>query len=230
MFGEWTKFKELWILLLPVLLSFIFGMSNVKSESCRPFISTINNVDKCPENKTEWLKANERKQCNQINPKCTEIQYHCLPDRFHGNFIEVCAAPKVIVGHHCPYYDMEINSIEPNFNQQCREDANQCPEVYHSNSVYKYQGCYKGSVNNKKAQTNDNRNPNIIETNDRMLQFGFFVICMLLVTQIILFIVLLLCQDGCRRCLKRINQRLTKTRYPGKDKENKQFITEKNET
>lgn len=69
-----------------------------KSESCRPFISTINKVDKCPENKTEWLKANERKQCNQINPKCTEIQYHCLPDRFHRNFIEVCAAPKVIVG------------------------------------------------------------------------------------------------------------------------------------
>lgn len=69
-----------------------------KSESCSPFISTKNNVDKCPENKTEWLKAKERKQCNQINPKCNETQYHCLPDRFHGHFIEVCAAPKVIVG------------------------------------------------------------------------------------------------------------------------------------
>lgn len=69
-----------------------------KSESCPPFISTINNVDKCPRNKTEWLKAAERKQCNQINPICTDIQYHCLPDRFHGLFIEVCAAPKIIVG------------------------------------------------------------------------------------------------------------------------------------
>lgn len=69
-----------------------------KSESCPPFISTINNVDKCPGNKTEWLKAAERKQCNQINPICTDIQYHCLPDRFHGLFIEVCAAPKIIVG------------------------------------------------------------------------------------------------------------------------------------
>lgn len=69
-----------------------------KSESCPPFISPINNVDKCPENKTEWLKATERKQCNRINPKCTEIHYHCLPDRFLGQFIEVCAAPKLIVG------------------------------------------------------------------------------------------------------------------------------------
>lgn len=69
-----------------------------KSENCPPFISTINNVDKCPENEAEWLKAKERKQCSQNTINCTEIQYHCLPDRFHEHFFEVCAEPKFIVG------------------------------------------------------------------------------------------------------------------------------------
>lgn len=87
-----------------------------KSESCSPLISTINNVDKCPENRTEWLKAAERKQCNQINPICTDIQYHCLPDRFHGLFIEVCAAPKIIVGKKTLFKKyFQINTTMNNF-------------------------------------------------------------------------------------------------------------------
>lgn len=227
MFRELTQFKELWI--LPVMLSFILGMHNVKSESCPPFISTINNVDKCPENKTEWLKATERKQCNRINPKCTEIHYHCLPDRFLGQFIEVCAAPKLIVGHNCPFYDLERNSIEPNFNQQCREDENPCPEIYYSSSVFKYQGCYKESLDNKKAQTNDNRNPHIFETNYRMPQIGFHEICMLLIAQIILSLIIIFCQDGCKQCLKRIYQRFTKMKHLVIGKEKKLFIPEQDE-
>lgn len=222
MLRELTQFKELWI--LPVMLSFILGMPNVKSESCPPFISTINTVDKCPENNTEWLKAKERKQCNRVNPKCTDIQYHCLPDRFHGHFIEVCAAPKIIVGHNCPFYDFERNSIEQNFNQQCREDENPCPDVYHSSSVFKYQGCYREILNNKKAPPNDNRNPNIIETNDRMLLYGFPVLCMLLVTQIILSLILILCQDGCKRCLERNYHCFTKRKH--QVKEQMQFLPE----
>lgn len=227
MFGELTQFKELWI--LPVMLYVILGMPNVKSESCSPLISTINNVDKCPENRTEWLKAAERKQCNQINPICTDIQYHCLPDRFHGLFIEVCAAPKIIVGHHCPFYDWEFNSIEPNFNQKCKEDENPCPEVYHSSSVFKHQGCYQESLNDKKAQTNDNSNPYIIETNYRMPQIGFHEICMLLVAQIILSLIIIFCQDGCKQCLKRIYQRFTKMKHLVIGKEKKQFIPEQDE-
>lgn len=230
MFRKWMKFKDLRILLLPVFLSCFFGISNVKSETCPPLISTINIVDKCPVNETEWLKAKGKKQCSlQITNNCTDVQYHCLADRFHERFVEVCAEPKFIVGQHCPFYDLDFTRIEPNFNQPCRDPLNPCPAVYNSSSVYKYQGCLKKSLVNERAHVNSNSNPDIIEINYKVLQSGLSVLYMLLIIQALLLLILICCQDGCKRCLKKIYQRLRKRGYPVKDEENVQFIKDNQE-
>lgn len=45
--------------------------------------------------------AKDIKQCYWISQKCTKperFEYHCLPDRYHKQFIEVCAPTKWIVG------------------------------------------------------------------------------------------------------------------------------------
>lgn len=41
-------------------------------------------------------------------------------------------------GHHCPFNDLEHNTIEPNFDRPCKNHVGQyCPVVYYSSSIYK---------------------------------------------------------------------------------------------
>lgn len=135
------------ILALELALICIFMNARlVPAKSCSQSIPTVTIVDACPESKEEWIKAKERKQCYQITQNCTspdKFTYHCLPNRFLDRFVEVCAPVQNIVGQHCSFYDMDTNSVRANFHQSCREYVIPCPIVYHSNLVFKYQGCYK---------------------------------------------------------------------------------------
>lgn len=70
-------------------------------EACFQSIPTISIVDHCPKDFSEWMIAKDIKQCYWISQKCTKperFEYHCLPDRYHKQFIEVCAPTKWIVG------------------------------------------------------------------------------------------------------------------------------------
>lgn len=113
---------------------------------CPQSIPTETVVKTCPVDNNEWIKAKERKQCHLIIHNCTDndkFQYHCLPNKFLDKLVEVCTPTKVIVGQHCPCYDMQRKTIVPNFYQRCSSDLNPCPHVYSSVQVYKYQRCYE---------------------------------------------------------------------------------------
>lgn len=137
-------FKKLIFFCLHTVMNLrLFPASNTTEEACFQSIPTISIVDHCPKDFSEWMIAKDIKQCYWISQKCTKperFEYHCLPDRYHKQFIEVCAPTKWIVGMNCPFYDMEKHIIEPNYNHKCK---GQCPQYYCSSSVYEYPGCFE---------------------------------------------------------------------------------------
>lgn len=163
---------------------------------CPQSIPTLNKADACPKTLTEWIKAKERKRCNLISQNCTtkeEFEYHCLPNTVTGLFVELCAPPKVIVGYHCPIYDMERNTIEANFNEPCKDHLKPCEEVYKSNSAYKYQDCFTG---NNKKMANNNAAPIIISNDYTALMIA---ICIFLCVVVGLLLIQICCPGYCKR-------------------------------
>lgn len=182
------------------LLSVVFVILSQRCANgeggCPQSIPTLNEADACPKTITEWIKAKERKQCYLISQNCTtkkEFEYHCLPNTVTGLFVELCAPPKVIVGYHCPIYDMERNTIEANFNEPCKDHLKPCEEVYKSNSAYKYQDCFTG--NNIKT-ANNNAAPIIISNDYTALMIA---ICIFLCVVVGLLLIQICCPGYCKR-------------------------------
>lgn len=168
----------------------------VKGKGCPQSIPTINEVYACPKTILEWTKAKERKQCNLIRQNCTtkeDFEYHCLPNAVLGMFVELCAPSKIIVGYHCPSYDMERNNIVANFDQPCKDHLIPCEVVYKSNFVYKYQECFKGR-NNK--ETNDVAAP-IVITNDYSV--FMYIICIFLSVCVLVLFIHVCCPGYCQQ-------------------------------
>lgn len=188
-------------LLFPLpLLIFVSTLNQqcVRGEGCLQSIPTLNEVDACPKGTLEWTRAKERKRCYLISQNCTttkEFEYHCLPNTVIGLFVELCAPPKVIVGYHCPSYDMERNIIEANFNQPCKDHLKPCEEVYKSNTVYKYQECFKEN-NNKEA--NNAAAPIIIAMDYSVFMY---VICIFLSVCVLLLTIHVCCPGYCQKFL-----------------------------
>lgn len=150
--------KQSIVLTIALICTCILNAQLVPAKSCNQSIPTVTIVDACPESKEEWEKATERKQCYQITQNCTapeKFTYHCLPNRFHDRFVEVCAPVQNIVGQHCSFYDMDTNSVRANFHQSCREYVIPCPVVYYSNSVFKYRECCKIIQRKNTTHTNE---------------------------------------------------------------------------
>lgn len=191
--------------LQPLKHLFVYGILCLQnaditvSKMCPQSIPTETEVQTCPNDTTEWIKAKEKKQCNLIIHNCTEkdkFQYHCLPNKVLDKLVEVCAPTKVIVGQHCPYYDIKRNTIEPNFNQRCNSDA--CPNVYSSNEAYRYKSCYKEI---KKMDTREvtPRNKLSLEVSDSYpdLAIGIYIICGVLLVMLVLLIIRFICLYAC---------------------------------
>lgn len=135
----------------------IYFVPKVSCEGCLESIPTIAVVNRCPKDISEWIKSKSRKQCHLVHQNCTTLErfeYHCLPDKYHESFIEVCAPRKNIVGGHCPFYDEEENSVAINLYQSCKEHTTPCPDLYNSNVAYRYQECYTDAL---KRNTDDNK-------------------------------------------------------------------------
>lgn len=179
---------------IPHQVLFLLYLQNVVivvSKSCFQSIPTQTIVESCPEDSTEWIKASDKKQCNRISHNCSEIddfQYHCLPNRLLNKLVEVCAPTKVIVGQHCPYYDLQRAIIEPNFNQPCSSHSDPCAIVYSSSVTYKYQQCYK-EIKGKKATLASYESKVKLDVSDSnpALLIGIFVIGAILIIIVILF-------------------------------------------
>lgn len=194
--------------LQPLKLLFVYGILCLQnaditvSKSCPQSIPTETVVQACPKYKTEWIKAKEKKQCNLIIHNCTEkdkFQYHCLPNKVLDMLVEVCAPTKVIVGQHCPYYDIELHSIEPNFNQRCNSDT--CPNVYSSNEAYRYKSCYE-EIKKKDTRQISPGNKLSLEVSDSYpeLAIGIYIICGLLVVVSVFIIIRFICLYPCCQC------------------------------
>lgn len=200
--------------------------SNTTEEACLHSIPTISIVDHCPKDFSEWMVAKERKQCHWISQKCTKPErfaYHCLPDRYHKQFIEVCAPTKWIVGENCPYYNMEKHVIEPNYNHPCK---GQCPQYYCSSSVYEYQECF-GRM--QKKSTNDKNEENVIYVK------GDNQGCNQPINFLLIILVVLLCLHLCFRLYEKCQPNgfyrcLSKKSSTENDEESEELKLEQNKT
>lgn len=194
------------------MFALIGNMPNARGEGCFQSIPTISFVEACPTDLLEWIKANERKQCHMVVQNCTtksKFEYHCLSTKSFSVFLELCAPTKVIVGHHCPFYDLEHNTIEPNFDQPCKHHIEQyCPAVYNSSSIYKYGECYNEiSGMKKRKKIKDELGLISNEVDVTLFDKGFYLICVLLGMLIVLSLIQLRCPRCCYEKLKRIYQR-----------------------
>lgn len=192
----------------PLKLLLVYGILCLQnayitaSKNCQQSIPTETVVQACPKDKTEWIKAKEKKQCDSIIHNCTEkdkFQYHCLPNKVLDMLVEVCAPTKIIVGQHCPYYDTERHSIEPNFNQRCNSDR--CSNVYSSNETYRYKSCYE-EIKKMDARQVSPGNKLSLEVSDNYpeLAIGIYITWVLLLVVLVLIIVQCICLYPCCKC------------------------------
>lgn len=183
--------QTLMLLLVPAFLC-LQNAVTIEGDGCPQSIPTENVVEACPADSTEWIKAKEKKLCHLMIQNCTDkdrFQYHCLPNKFLDILVEVCAPNKVIVGQHCPYYDMQRKTIEPNFNQPCNSGSNPCQPVYSSSEVYKYQICYD-EIKEKETKRVTVEKRISLEVSDsyQELAIGLYMICGLLGVVLILHV------------------------------------------
>lgn len=201
--------KMLTIYPIVKLMTFILILNyiNANFEPCPFSIPTVSVVKKCPKEKTEWETAREKKQCHWITQNCTvaeKFQYHCLPTDTSGIFVEVCIPTIQIVGQFCPIYDMDLNQIRHDYQKACKDHHNPCPNVYISDIVHKYQGCFEAIVNSKKSY--DTKNPELTEPNGAGVVPGFVMICLILIILVILKLIQMFCLKECKKLLERFGQ------------------------
>lgn len=188
-----------------ILFGFTLNQTNVRGEGCLQSIPTRTVVAACPKGITEWIKAKKRKMCHSISQNCTaadKFEYHCLPNTLLDLFVEVCAPTKVIIGKHCPSYDMELNIIETNFNQPCKDHLTPCSDVYQSNTVYNYPECFK-EFNNNEANTIASSIVHVNANDNTVLNNGLYVICISLFVLIVLLFINICCPGSCKGMYKR---------------------------
>lgn len=198
--------KMLTIYPIVKLMTFILILNyiNANFEPCPFSIPTVSVVKKCPKEKTEWETAREKKQCHWITQNCTvaeKFQYHCLPTDTSGIFVEVCIPTIQIVGQFCPIYDMDLNQIRHDYQKACKDHHNPCPNVYISDIVHKYQGCFEAIVNSKKSY--DTKNPELTEPNGAGVVPGFVMICLILIILVILKLIQMFCLKECKKLLEK---------------------------
>lgn len=141
-----------------ILCMLILGTLQI-SVSCPVSPSTVEIVDGCPDSAEKWREAAKRKNCASYANQCDEpdrFVYHCVINEYANKTLEVCAYRKIIVLGHCTEYNLDINRIQQNFRTNCSNfRPNPCPNWYHSQEAYKYQGCYELTKQMKKELTTD---------------------------------------------------------------------------
>ncbi|XP_061167903.1 uncharacterized protein LOC133176857 [Saccostrea echinata] len=114
------------------------------ADSCETSRRTVARVNKCPENKTEWVEAAKRKKCSSLAGLCPEpdrFVYHCVLNFFLNETLEVCAYGRRILLGRCTEYSILGNLIQES-RVDCKMFPRPCPVIYPSTEAYKYQGCY----------------------------------------------------------------------------------------
>lgn len=169
----------------------IYVVPKVSCEGCLESIPTITYVNRCPDDISEWIKSKSRKQCHLVTQNCTTLEgfeYHCLPDKFHERFMEVCAPRKNIVGGHCPFYDVEESSVELNLYQSCKEYTTPCPDFYNSSVSYRYQECYTDAPTKNMDANKEQTISMMVSVSTFVFQILKFIILFLILIVFVYFI------------------------------------------
>lgn len=69
---------------------------------CEASRATLEYVDRCPKDETEWQKAASKKDCSAVRQNCTSSDnfvYHCLINAWENATVEVCATRVLIIGN-----------------------------------------------------------------------------------------------------------------------------------
>lgn len=191
------------VLVLGLMCLHLQNIGFAVGESCPQSIPTLTFVEACPTDNTEWINAKDRKQCHLTIHNCSDadkFQYHCLPNRQLDKLIEVCAPTKLIIGHFCPFYNMEKNTIEQNYHQPCNHHVKQCKEIYTSSAVHQYQECFT-EITGEKSTKQENVFSVQWSDGHLALAIGIYTICGCLIIVIALFSVRIaylppLCEKG----------------------------------
>ncbi|XP_056016771.1 uncharacterized protein LOC130053483 [Ostrea edulis] len=111
---------------------------------CPEVQDSIEIIARCPRDEAEWFTAGKRKNCSKATKYCKDERvYHCVPNHYLNETVEVCAPWKLIVFGYCVEYNFLGRRVQENYNTNCTQFAVPCPLYYASNEVYKYQGCYE---------------------------------------------------------------------------------------
>lgn len=69
---------------------------------CEASRATLEYVNRCPKDETEWKKAASEKDCSAVRQNCTSSDnfvYHCLINAWENATVEVCATRVHIIGN-----------------------------------------------------------------------------------------------------------------------------------
>lgn len=103
-------------------------------------------VPSCPTSKIRWDKAASEKKCGEKarQQNCTSkiYEYHCVINEYANATLEVCAPPKIILGH-CTEFNAVGRLIQNQFSAVCNDTFPICDKHYSSTDAYKYQDCYQ---------------------------------------------------------------------------------------
>lgn len=129
-------------------------LSTMAFQNCPASKLTIS-YTKCPSTHEEWMFAVRRKNCSSISQNCTSpgnFQYHCVSNAFMNETIEVCAPGLFLLGF-CPEYNFRGERIQDNYNADCTQFAEPCPNRYESWKSYKFPECaiLKNTIDRKKS-------------------------------------------------------------------------------
>ncbi|XP_062594909.1 uncharacterized protein LOC134256270 [Saccostrea cucullata] len=129
-------------------------LSTMAFQNCPASKLTIS-YTKCPSTHEEWMFAVRRKNCSSISQNCTSpenFRYHCVANAFMNKTIEVCAPGLFLLGF-CPEYNFLGERIQDNYNADCKQYAEPCPNRYESWKPYKFPECVflKNAFHRKKS-------------------------------------------------------------------------------
>lgn len=88
---------QIWIIKILKFLAFFPQKFGITSQ-CQESITTVHNVNACPQSAEKWTEAAKLLNCQSISTNCTTFVYHCVMDHYRTTLIEVCAPKKLVLG------------------------------------------------------------------------------------------------------------------------------------
>lgn len=133
-------------ILRPRDLIFICVMCLVKNSNgtCSASISTVKEVNNCPESKEEWNERAFQMNCLKVPQNCTspeKFQYHCLPTEKRHKYVELCSPIKRI-NCHCAMFDTVARIVQYDNDKRFRGRLENCSYLSNAFNVLKAKGCF----------------------------------------------------------------------------------------